>query len=116
VPRHFARMLQEDPQAALARHENRLQNKKRTDKAMQEQYVPVPSHVQVIIKTKDERMLRSLVKTLTWNLLDMGVTVSIAYFFTRDIKVALAIGIAQQAWESVLYFFHERLWAKVKKI
>lgn len=83
---------------------------------MQEQYVPVPAHVQVIIKTKDERMIRSLAKTLTWNLLDMGVTVAIAYAFTRKIGVAIAIGLVQQTWESVLYFFHERVWAKVKKI
>ena len=106
-------MFQEDPRVALARAKNRTRD---GDKTVPENYVPVPAHARVILETKDERMIRSLLKTLSWNALDLCVTIVIAFAFTRSLRVSLAIGVVQQTWESVLYFGHERLWARVKKI
>jgi len=81
-----------------------------------ENHVPIPAQVKIVLKDKNERVIRSLAKTITWNLIDVTVTIAIAYAFTRKIAIALAIGISQQVWESVLYFAHERAWAKVKNI
>ena len=113
MPRHFARMFQEDPRVARARAKKKTRD---GDKTVPENYVPVPAHARVILETKDERMIRSLLKTLSWNALDLFVTIAIAFAFTRSLRVSLAIGVVQQTWESVLYFGHERLWARVKKI
>lgn len=78
------------------------------------EYVPVPQ--QVVLVAKKESSLRSLLKTLTWNLTDWSATVVIAFLFTKDVKTALAIGVVQQLWEASLYFFHERVWARVKRV
>lgn len=78
------------------------------------EYVPVPQ--QVVLVAKKESSLRSLLKTVTWNLTDWSATVIIAFLFTKDVKTALAIGVVQQLWEASLYFFHERVWARVKRV
>lgn len=78
------------------------------------EYVPVPS--QIVMVAKKESSMRSLLKTLTWNLTDWSATVVIAFLFTNDVRKALAIGVVQQLWEASLYFFHERVWARVKRV
>ena len=55
---------------------------------------------------------RSLAKSVTWYFSDMTMTIVIALIVTRDIKVSLGIGVLQQTWEVVLYYFHERVWSK----
>lgn len=57
----------------------------------------------------------SLLKTATWYLCDLLLTFVIAFVVTRDIGASVAIGIAQQTWELLLYFFHERVWVSIKK-
>jgi uncharacterized membrane protein len=57
---------------------------------------------------------RSLSKAVTWYFSDMVMTVIIALIVTRDIKVSLGIGVLQQTWEVGLYYFHERVWSRVK--
>lgn len=113
MPRHFASLFQENPEHARIRAK-----KQKRDGANRvvENYVPVPTQAKVVLETKDERMIRSLLKTLSWNVLDLCVTIIIAFAFTRNLRVSLAIGVVQQTWESVLYFGHERLWARVKKV
>lgn len=114
MPRHFARYFQEEARRDKLRREAVMgANKRKQDQPLPE-YVPVPA--QIVMVTKKESSLRSLLKTLTWNLTDWSATVIIAFLFTRDVRQALAIGVVQQLWEASLYFFHERLWAKVKKV
>lgn len=57
---------------------------------------------------------RSLVKSVTWYFSDMFMTIIIAFIVTRDIRASLGIGVLQQTWEVGLYYFHERVWSKVK--
>jgi uncharacterized membrane protein len=106
-------MFQEHPEHARARARKQKRDGVRI---VVENYVPVPAQARVVLETKDERMVRSLLKTLSWNALDLCVTIIIAFAFTRSLRVSLAIGVVQQTWESVLYFGHERLWARVKKV
>jgi len=58
---------------------------------------------------------KSLLKTTTWYFTDLILTFTIAFAITRDLKPSIAIGIAQQTWELLLYFFHERAWVKFGK-
>lgn len=57
----------------------------------------------------------SLLKTLTWYLSDMTLTWVIAFAVTREAKTALGIAVLQQTWEVALYYFHERVWVRVKE-
>lgn len=58
---------------------------------------------------------KSLLKTVTWYFSDLTLTFAIAYAVTRDLRSSAMIGIAQQTWELLLYFFHERAWVKFSK-
>ena len=59
--------------------------------------------------------IRSLLKASTWRVTATMTTITIAYFLTGDVKMALEIG----AWEFVIkmfvYYGHERLWQIVPR-
>lgn len=58
---------------------------------------------------------KSLLKTTTWYFSDLLLTFTIAFIVTRNLKSSITIGIAQQTWELLLYFIHERAWVKIDK-
>ncbi len=58
--------------------------------------------------------LRSLVKGITWRLTGTLDTMMISYFLTGNPLTALKIGAVEIFTKLVLYYFHERLWQKVK--
>lgn len=58
---------------------------------------------------------KSLLKTTTWYFSDLALTFAIAFAVTRDLRSSITIGIAQQTWELLLYFFHERAWVRFSK-
>ena len=57
---------------------------------------------------------RSLVKTVSWRLTGSSATFLIAYVMTGDFAVAGVIGVTQMISNTVLYYFHERLWNRIK--
>jgi adenylylsulfate kinase len=57
---------------------------------------------------------RSLVKSVSWYFSDMAMTVVVAFAVTRDVKTSISIGLLQQTWEVVLYYFHERVWSNIR--
>jgi uncharacterized membrane protein len=57
--------------------------------------------------------LRSLVKTVSWRITGSSATFAIAYVLTGDFAVASVIGVTQMISNTVLYYFHERVWNKV---
>jgi uncharacterized membrane protein len=56
---------------------------------------------------------RSLVKTISWRITGSSATFLIAYLLTGNLAVAGGIGIAQMISNTVLYYFHERIWNKI---
>ena len=56
---------------------------------------------------------RSMAKTVTWRLLGTFLTVLVAYLLTRDLSLALMLGGIEILAKFVLYFGHERLWARI---
>ena len=58
---------------------------------------------------------KSLLKTTTWYFSDLILTFAIAFAVTRNLKSSITIGIAQQTWELLLYFFHERAWIRFSR-
>jgi uncharacterized membrane protein len=58
---------------------------------------------------------KSLLKTTTWYFSDLILTFAIAFAVTRNVRSSIAIGVAQQTWELLLYFVHERIWVRFSK-
>jgi uncharacterized membrane protein len=58
---------------------------------------------------------RSLVKALTWRIIASIVTSLIAWFFGVPAKAIGLVFFADLVVKFILYFFHERLWAKYIK-
>ena len=56
---------------------------------------------------------RSGVKTATWRTIASLDTFALAWFFTDSVATAVSIGGIEIITKLVLYFFHERAWAKV---
>lgn len=61
-----------------------------------------------------ETNTRSLTKAVSWRFIATSITISIAYLFTGEITVALEIGGLDMVLKLLAYFFHERVWGKIK--
>ena len=53
---------------------------------------------------------RSLIKTLTWRLTGSGATFVISWAISGSWSVAGIIALIQIVANTVLYYFHERVW------
>lgn len=62
----------------------------------------------------EENKLRSLVKGISWRLLGTIDTIGISFILTGRIKLALSIGCVELFSKVALYYFHERVWNKIK--
>jgi len=56
---------------------------------------------------------RSLVKTISWRITGSSATFVIAYVLTGNFAVAGVIGVTQMISNTILYYFHERIWNKI---
>ena len=62
----------------------------------------------------NESRIRSLVKSITWRIICIAVSVVTAFLITSRLDVAAAIGTIYNAVTMVLYYFHERAWNKIQ--
>ena len=62
----------------------------------------------------EEGKLRSLLKAVSWRLLGTIDTIVISFILSGQIKMALSIGGVELFTKIALYFFHERVWNKIK--
>lgn len=62
----------------------------------------------------EEKLQRSLAKTVSWRVVGTIATVIISYIITGTLALAFSIGIIELISKLVLYFFHERAWNKIK--
>ncbi len=61
-----------------------------------------------------DKLRRSAAKTMTWRVLASIDTMLLSWYFTGSLAVAAAIGGFEIVTKLVLYFFHERLWARLR--
>lgn len=61
-----------------------------------------------------EKPLRSVIKALSWRLIGTIDTLIVSYFLTGKLKLAASIASIDFITKLVLYFFHERIWNKIK--
>ncbi|MDG2491729.1 MAG: DUF2061 domain-containing protein [Flavobacteriaceae bacterium] len=65
-------------------------------------------------RAKDEKILRSVLKSISWRLIGTIDTIIISYLITGTLEFALRIGFIELITKMGLYFLHERLWNKIK--
>ncbi len=60
-----------------------------------------------------EKHSRTIVKTLTWRVIATLATIIGVYIYKRDVRGAIAVGLALNIIKSFLYYAHERIWNKI---
>jgi uncharacterized membrane protein len=70
------------------------------------------------IKVSDraDKPIKSIMKSISWRIVGTIDTMIISYFITGRVTVAISIGGVEVFTKTVLYYFHERLWAHIHKI
>lgn len=61
-----------------------------------------------------ESHARSIIKSMTYRTLGLGVTMAVAYLITRQWALAASIGAADTIAKLGTYYAHERAWSKIK--
>ena len=61
-----------------------------------------------------EKAYRSVVKTISWRVLGTIDTMVISYLITGSLAMAASIGSIEVVTKMILYYFHERVWNKLK--
>ena len=61
-----------------------------------------------------ETLRRSIVKTISYRVVILILDFISIYLFTGQIKVAGGFTIVSNIYTTVGYFFHERIWDKIK--
>ena len=71
-----------------------------------------------ILKVSDraDKPIKSIIKSLSWRIVGTLDTMVISYFITGKITVAVSIGSVEVITKTILYYFHERLWAHIHRI
>ncbi len=57
---------------------------------------------------------RSLVKSIVWRIICIVVSIFTTIFLTGRWDLAVAIGTLYNAITMILYYFHERIWNRIK--
>ena len=66
------------------------------------------------LRRTPERPLRSLFKALTWRMTGSVDTFILSFIFTGSAKVSAAISGTELMTKLLLYYGHERIWARIK--
>jgi uncharacterized membrane protein len=61
-----------------------------------------------------ESLGRSVVKTVTYRVVVLTLDFSVIYLFTKSVDVAVSFTILSNIYTTLAYFFHERIWDKIK--
>jgi uncharacterized membrane protein len=64
-------------------------------------------------KSPRESSSRSLTKSVSYRVLSITADSIVAYFFTRSIVETAGIVVFVNTYSTILYYFHERVWAHV---
>lgn len=57
---------------------------------------------------------RTLAKTVSWRVVATIATFLVSYIISGDITIASGIAGSQVIIHTTLYYFHERVWIKIK--
>ena len=63
-----------------------------------------------------DKPVKSLLKAISWRVLGTLDTMIISYIVTGKISLAFTIGSVEVFTKTILYYFHERIWAHIHRI
>ncbi len=63
---------------------------------------------------KKNNVQRSVLKTVSWRIVGTLDTVFISWLITGKLALAFSIGTIELVTKMFLYFFHERIWERIK--
>lgn len=63
---------------------------------------------------QDETLRRSIVKTVSYRIIILIIDFISIYLFTGQVKIALGFMLISNTYSTVGYYFHERIWNKIK--
>jgi adenylylsulfate kinase len=62
----------------------------------------------------EENRKRSLTKTIPWRAIFIVASVLTTFAFTGRWEIAATVGIVYNVITTALYYFHERLWTRIR--
>ncbi|MDD5772742.1 MAG: DUF2061 domain-containing protein [bacterium] len=62
----------------------------------------------------EETLLRSIVKTVTYRVFILTLDFTTVYLITGKVNIAFGFMIISNIYTTIGYFFHERIWDKIK--
>jgi len=68
------------------------------------------------VSDRADKPIKSIMKSVSWRIVGTIDTMIISYFITGKLTLAVSIGTVEVLTKTVLYYFHERLWAHIHKI
>jgi uncharacterized membrane protein len=68
------------------------------------------------VSERADKPIKSLMKSVSWRIVGTIDTMVISYFITGKVTIAVSIGSVEVLTKTILYYFHERLWAHIHKI
>jgi uncharacterized membrane protein len=63
-----------------------------------------------------DKPIKSAMKAISWRIVGTIDTMIISYFITGKVTMALSIGSVEVLTKTILYYFHERLWAHIHRV
>jgi uncharacterized membrane protein len=57
---------------------------------------------------------RSALKAISWRITGTLDTILVSWVITGTFKLAISIGVVEVFTKMALYFFHERIWNKIR--
>ncbi|MDY8136526.1 DUF2061 domain-containing protein [Aquimarina sp. 2201CG5-10] len=61
-----------------------------------------------------EKPIRSIAKAVSWRVIGTLDTLVVSYLLTSEIVLATSIASVDFVTKMILYFFHERIWNRIK--
>lgn len=58
--------------------------------------------------------IRTLAKTISWRIVATIASFFVSYVIVNDVSIASSIAGIQIILHTILYYFHERVWIKLK--
>jgi len=68
------------------------------------------------VSDRSDKPIKSFLKSVSWRIVGTLDTMIISYFITGKLTVAISIGSIEVFSKTILYYFHERLWAHIHRI
>ena len=75
-----------------------------------------PEQRAIEVSDRADKPIKSFLKALSWRIVGTIDTMVLSYFITGHLSMAISIGSAEVITKTVLYYFHERLWAHIHRL